>query len=323
MFKVVATRYFFDDDVKFLTENFDSDISFIYPSKTCCIDTFLSAQSDVNVFIGPPPARSHLIRNLSSLSLVQIPWSGLDSCDLSSCYELSIPVANSHSNSYPVAEFSLSLALSLLKHIPFHHSSLVSKGLSHRPSSPEGFYPSRLLSEMSVGIWGCGAIGNTLGKLLDVFKCRVLTCGGTILNDNQDNHFNRTEYLQFLSSVDLLFITLPLNHSTRQIFNAHSIAALKKGASVVNISRGEIICERSLIEALKLGLIQNFASDFNSSLAKLCMENKNLAHRILLSPHRAGFVSGQLPHLRDAIYNINQLATSRQLTSVINLISAS
>ncbi|MDB4638787.1 hypothetical protein OAE87_01555, partial [bacterium] len=140
MVKVVCTRYFFDQDIQFITDRLHPSVSFYYPSRTSDIESFLSSHSDVNIYFGPPPNESHLSRNLSSLLLVQIPWSGLDSCKLFDCHRLSIPVANSHSNSSCVAEFSLALALSLIKYIPFHHHSFVSHGLTHRPLSPEGFY---------------------------------------------------------------------------------------------------------------------------------------------------------------------------------------
>ncbi|WP_115016688.1 NAD(P)-dependent oxidoreductase [Synechococcus sp. UW140] len=309
--KVVATKFFQELDQKYFSDSLcHLPVQFHFPSNEIPINDFLLMHSGVDVFLGPPPDEQHLIRNIRSLKLVQVPWSGLDACNLSGVSSLNIPFANSHSNAKCVAEFAFSLWTSLAKYIPFHHYDLVFNGKNHRPGDKDGHFPSLSLSDSIFGIWGGGAIGRELITFLSPFAKRISICGGGRFSGTIDvDYYDKHEYIKFLKAVNVLFVCLPLSSLTRNILNKQSIQYLPRGSLVVNIARSALFDEDDLAHSLLSDHIKGFASDFNPALSSLILSNPSLRHKIIISPHRAGFVEHKLPHLDDAILNISRLAT--------------
>jgi phosphoglycerate dehydrogenase-like enzyme len=95
----------------------------------------------------------------------------------------------------------------------------------------------------------------------------------------------------------------------------------------VNMSRADIVIEDDIYAALIDGKIAGFASDVwwnapkrNDSESCISTHNKfEDLENVVLSPHRAGFVEGALPHLDDAIINIANLAQGKRLINIVDL----
>lgn len=107
-----------------------------------------------------------------------------------------------------------------------------------------------------VGIAGMGNIGKSVANLL-------LRMGLTVYGwDKFDNQIGIRQYTgisnlyEFLKDVDILIISLPLNEETKLIFNYDALKNLKRGSSIINISRGGVLDEDALILLLK----QNYLS---------------------------------------------------------------
>jgi D-3-phosphoglycerate dehydrogenase len=141
-----------------------------------------------------------------------------------------------------VAELTVGLMLAILRKIPSMDWG-VRSGQWNRPMGS-------LLSEKTVGIIGCGRIGTSLAKLLSGFRCKLL---GYDANLKEHNLIQLTDLNSLLSESDIITVHVPYSQETHHLINANNITMIKKGAIVLNTSRGGILDENALCQALNDG----------------------------------------------------------------------
>ncbi len=180
---------------------------------------------------------------------------GVDSVDLEAAREKGIVVTNTPgANSVSVAELALGLMLTLARQISEAHQA-VQQGKFPRLSgvSMEG---------KTVGILGLGAIGKQLARRLAGFDCRILA-----YDPYADTEFSARNnvVLETLDAVvtqaDFLSLHLPVLPETRCLVNTAFLAKMKKGSYLINTSRGELIDEQALLDALKSGHLRGAGLD--------------------------------------------------------------
>lgn len=310
--RVVATKFFQDADIEYFCHELP-EVNFWFP---LCPEDLKSLKdvvdNNVDVFLGPPPSPDIIKSAIGSLKLIQIPWSGVDGMDFSFCSKHSITCANSHSSSISVAELAVTLCLDVLKATPFHHMKFL-KGYWHRPGSSEGFYPPNLLSGKRVGILGFGAIGREIHRLLASFNLDFATLSNSGVKNNLIRTFDRkTQFFEFLARSEILFVTAPLTVETKNILNHLSLSHMQNTSIIINVSRAELIDISALHKFLTKKKIAGVALDVHWK--NLSAKNQILADEIccmqnvVMSPHRGGFVKGELLHLKGAIDNIRHIA---------------
>jgi D-3-phosphoglycerate dehydrogenase len=180
---------------------------------------------------------------------------GVDSVDLEAAREKSIVVTNTPgANSVSVAELALGLMLTLARQISEAHQA-VQQGKFPRLSgvSMEG---------KTVGILGLGAIGKQLVRRLAGFDCRILA-----YDPYADTEFSARNNLVLetldavVTQADFLSLHLPVLPETRCLVNTAFLAKMKKGSYLINTSRGELIDEQALLNALKSGHLRGAGLD--------------------------------------------------------------
>lgn len=93
---------------------------------------------------------------------------------------------------------------------------------------------------------------------------------------------------ELLAESDIISLHCPLTTDTRHLLNAKSLSQCKKGVFVINTSRGPVIDERALIEALETGQVKRAGLDVferEPKIEKELLESEN----VILSPHYAAF----------------------------------
>lgn len=123
--------------------------------------------------------------------------------------------------------------------------------------------PSRLgplrMRSLTVGIAGCGRIGRLVARKLSGFGCRVLAYSRTPDRSVPDVQWVDLETL--LAHSDAVIGLLPLSDQTRHVFDRRAFARMKRGSLLINISRGPLVHNADLIEALDSGRIDAAALD--------------------------------------------------------------
>jgi D-3-phosphoglycerate dehydrogenase len=180
---------------------------------------------------------------------------GYDNVDLTTCRQKGIVVTNTpDANSTSVAELALALILSLARQIP-DAVNLVRQGKWPRPSGVS-------LEGKTVGILGLGAIGKKLANRLSGFDCHILAYDPYIKPEKIGSLKVELTGMEVVrSQSDFLSLHLPLLPETRQLVNRDFLAGMKKGSFLINTSRGEIIDETALLEALQSGRLRGAGLD--------------------------------------------------------------
>ncbi|KAF7394671.1 hypothetical protein HZH66_007845 [Vespula vulgaris] len=113
------------------------------------------------------------------------------------------------------------------------------------------------LSKSTVGIVGLGRIGCKVAECLKPFGVsRILYASRTIKPDASKFNGEKVELDKLLEESDFVIVTIALTPDTRELFNTEAFEKMKRSAIFINASRGEVVNQKSLIEALKKGTIK-------------------------------------------------------------------
>jgi D-3-phosphoglycerate dehydrogenase len=180
---------------------------------------------------------------------------GIDNVDLAAARAKGIAVTNTPgANSVSVAELALGLMLALARQIPEAVEAV------HQGKWPR--YAGLSLEGKTVGILGLGAIGKQLARRLAGFDCRLLAYDPFADADFARQHAIELAPLdKVVAEADFISLHLPLLPETRGLVNAEFLGKMKKGAFLVNTSRGEVVDENALLEALQSGHLKGAGLD--------------------------------------------------------------
>ncbi len=178
---------------------------------------------------------------------------GTDNFDLTAMKNMGIQVGRI-ANHNAVAEFALTLILSLIKNIPLYDNA-TRKGQWAR-------FESRELSYKTVGLIGFGRIGKRLAELLKGFETKVLVYDPYI-NPKDVEPYNviAVSLDELLGNSDIVSLHLPATEATKHIINEETIAKMKDGAYLINTARGALVNEAALRDALERGKLKGAALD--------------------------------------------------------------
>ena len=328
---VVLTRKFFEADLKFIKNGVKNGVNIIIPSDYT-EESLIEYAQDADVFLGPVMSE-RLCKAAKHLKFIQIPWTGVDNLNFDLIRKIGVKVCNSHSNAYAVAEHAIALMTDVSKKIAYH-DRIMRHGDWNRPKpdNSNSISPfSKKISQSNIGIIGYGHIGHIIRQYLTGFECTFYVADISVCERNIDNkvhYYPMDSLLEFLGKVDYVFLCVPLTTTTRNFFGERQFAAMKKDAILINTSRGEIVNENALYAALKEKTIMGAAMDtwYNNPKNPFdtdCKPSLNNAFETLdnlvLSPHRAAMIAGELPHLQDAIMNINRTADGLEPLNIVSV----
>jgi D-3-phosphoglycerate dehydrogenase len=180
------------------------------------------------------------------------PGVGVEMVDVAAATDLGIAVANSPGNSVTVAESTLLLMLALAKRLPMWMDAARSS------TEPTRDRHGIELRGKTLGIVGFGRIGRITAELARAFGMQVLA---------HDPYVEQAEGVELVSLEDVLrradFVSLHplLTAETFHLINAERLALMKPTAFLVNTSRGRVIDEAALVEALRAGRLAGAGLD--------------------------------------------------------------
>lgn len=225
--------------------------------------------------------------------------SGLDHIDLEECKQRHITVISSPgSNAFSVAEHALTMLLLLLKNIIGHSRNLSEGGWRSKDSQ------GNELRGKTIGLLGCGAVGQILSKLLLPFEVKILGYDKYLSPDKfKELNIQQVTLSELLKNSELVSIQIPLTKETVNLVTVKELSLMKKTACLVNVSRGEIVNEDDLITSISQGKIKSAALDVVKGEPT---PNRRLSalENIFITPHIAGFtVEADEAIATDAVHN--------------------
>jgi glycerate dehydrogenase len=183
-----------------------------------------------------------------------------------------------------VGQFAIALLLEICHHIG-HHAGAVQAGRWEK-SADWCFwdYPLIELAEKTMGIIGFGRIGQTTGRIAKALNMKVIAYD-EYPNDAGKAVADYTGLDELYAKSDVIALHCPLFPATQGIINKNSIAKMKDGVIIINNSRGALIVEQDLADALNSGKVQAAGLDVVST-EPIQGDNPLLkAKNCLITPH--------------------------------------
>jgi len=226
----------------------------------------LVATDVIAILAGLEPLTDRVLSNAKSLRVIARCGTGLDSVDLQAANRLGIDVFNTpDAPTQAVAELTIAHMLNSLRHISTTDSNMRSGKWTPTMGS--------LLATKTVGLIGVGRIGSAVAKLAQAFGARVIGFDPVV---NSHNSVELLSLDEVLNQADIVSLHVPINDQTHHILNANTISRMKPGSIVVNVSRGGLIDESALHDALK--------SQHLSAAALDCFEDEPYSGPLLQIP---------------------------------------
>jgi D-2-hydroxyacid dehydrogenase (NADP+) len=215
----------------------------------------------------------------------------------------------------PVANSALGGILALARRFP----DLVDAQRRHawEPLLEEKAPPD--LAGQTAMIVGLGPIGVELARLLHALGLRVVGVRrAAITHPACDETIDYGAIAAHLPSVDWLVLACPLTETTRGLFDANALAALPRGAHVVNVARGEVIVEQDLIAALRSGHLGGAWLDvFEHEPLNPASPLWDLP-RVMVSPHSASHSTGNYGRVAEIFLdNLERFLEGRALRNEV------
>jgi phosphoglycerate dehydrogenase-like enzyme len=241
------------------------------------------------------------IRAAPNLKMIQAPGAGVNSVDLDAARERGdIIVCNTHVNAIEVAEYAIMLLLAAAKQIIVSDRTLRHGDWLHAFGGPQ---LNVELHEKTCLLVGLGNIGFEIAKRLKGFNMRILaaTRSGTVRDASfVDSVTSIDNADSFIQEADFIILSLPLTKDSLGLVDEKFISMMKPTSILVNISRGRIIDESALYDALKQKHILGAALDVWWDYPKVFADTSerggpsdnypfNELDNIVISPHRAAY----------------------------------
>jgi D-lactate dehydrogenase len=259
----------------------------------------------------------------SGVGLVALRCAGFNNVDLTVAKELGLIVTRVPSYSpHAVAEHAIALILALNRKI--HRAFNRVRELNFSLNGLVGFD----LYGKTAGIVGTGKTGRIVGEILRGFQMRVLASDPY---PNQGwaakNGITYVEMSTLMKESDLISLHAPLTPQTDRIINAETLAQMKSGVILVNVSRGRLVHTKALIKALKSGQVGGVALDvyeeeegvFFEDLSLEILHDDELARlltfpNVLVTAHQAFFTHEALSEIaRVTVENVRRFAGKEAL----------
>lgn len=253
-----------------------------------------------------------LLDKAKSLKLIQT-GAGYDNVPIEACTQKGIYVANAAGiNAQAVAEHVFAFILSWYKNIVYFDSMM--KAGKYRVN-----YAGSELSQKVIGIVGIGNIGKEIVRMADAFKMDVL--GYHYRPVETGSEIELVDLQSLLKSSDIITLHVRLTNDTKHMIGQNELELMKKDAFLINTSRGAVLDEAALIEALNNKKIGGAGLDCyeeeplpdNSPLRKF--------RNVILTPHTAGEPDGLYFHSKRFKFfaeNIRRVSLGRLPKNLLN-----
>lgn len=265
----------------------------------------IEAAEDLELFINPGAGVQHLIELFQQATR-----------------ERRIILVNGHSNTYFAAQHAVALLLALMNKVIPHHNWMAA-GVWRRGDDNAISIPLR---DQTIGLLGYGAVNQKVHQFLQPYKVRF-----AILKRNWQRdrglipdfvkRFDPDDLEGFFKYIDIAIIAVPLTSATRGLISTPMLNALGRNGILVNLARGEVVCEKDLFKALKNRSINGAALDVWYEY-RPAPDSQGRAYpyhypfhtldNVVLSPHRAASPFNDLKRWDEVIENIKRFAQGRR-----------
>ncbi len=271
------------------------------------------------VFTNKTPMPREVFDTCTNIRYVGVLATGYNVVDVDAAKEKNIPVCNIPTyGTAAVGQFAIALLLEICHHVG-HHDKAVHEGRwENNPDWCFWDYPLIELDGKVMGIIGYGRIGQATGRIAQALGMKVLAYDAYRNPALESETCQYADLDEVLAKSDVIALHCPLFSETEGMINRESIAKKKDGVIILNNSRGPLIVEKDLAEALNSGKVAAAGLDVVST-EPIKGENPLLkAKNCILTPHISWAPKESRQRLMDIAVDNLEAFLRKEAQNVVN-----
>ena len=240
------------------------------------------------LFTNKTPVSEEAINQLGSLKFIGVLATGYNIVHTEAAKAKGIIVANVPGyGTASVVQMTFALLLELCLHVQRHSDAVMDGKWSRSADFCFWDYPLIELAGKTIGIIGFGHIGQQVGDVATAFGMNIIGNSRTRTDQSQRKNFKWADVPELLKQSDVVSIHCPLFPETKGLINKGSLQLMKKSAFLLNTSRGPIIVDEDLADALNNDLIAGAGIDVLSAEPPPKGNPLFTAKNCIITPHIA------------------------------------
>jgi len=203
-----------------------------------------------------------VLNELTKLKYIGVLATGYNVVDIETAGKKNVVVTNIPGYSTAsVAQMTFALILELTQHAQRHSDAVMSGKWSHSPYYCFWDYPLIELAGKTIGIIGYGSIGRKVGEIATAFGMNIIGSKRVRNDMSHIENFSWAEIPELMEKSDFVSIHCPLTTETMGIINKDSLRLMKRTAFLINASRGPIMVDEDVADALNNDVIAGAGLD--------------------------------------------------------------
>ena len=240
------------------------------------------------IFTNKTPLRETVLSQLPDLKYIGVLATGYNVVDVDYAKTRGIAVANVPGyGTASVVQMTFALLLELCQHVQSHSDSVRQGDWAASPDFCYWNYPLIELEGKTIGIIGFGSIGQKVADIATAFGMSIIGFSRTRSDQSHRKNFKWAELNELLKESDVVSVHCPLFPETQGIINKDSLRLMKRTAFFLNTSRGPLMVDQDLADALNEGIIAGAGIDVLSVEPPSADNPLFKAKNCLITPHIA------------------------------------
>lgn len=240
------------------------------------------------VYTNKTPITAETIAKCPKMKFIGVLATGYNVVDTAAAKEAGITVTNIPAyGTDAVAQYAIALLLELCHHVGEHSRRVKAGEWTNNQDWCFWTHPLVELAGKTFGVIGFGRIGQRTAKIAEALGMKVLAYSRHPKKELETENCRMVSLDELLAQSDVISLHCPLFPSTQGMINKETIGKMKDGVKIINTSRGPLIVEEDLREALERGKVSGAAVDVVS--AEPIREDNPLlgAKNMIITPHIA------------------------------------
>jgi glycerate dehydrogenase len=256
------------------------------------------------VFTNKEPLGRDIMAQLPGLKFIGVLATGYNCVDVAAAKELGIVVSNVPGyGTTSVVQLTFALLLELTLHVQDHSHAVKNGDWSRSPDFCFWNYPLIELAGKTMGIIGFGDIGKKVADVATAFGMKIIANSRTRTDQTHRTNFRWAPVEELLEQSDVVSLHCPLTPETTGLINRESLKRMKPSAFLLNTSRGPLVIDQDLADALNHDVIAGAGIDVLSKEPPLQGNPLFTAKNCIITPHIAWATKEARVRLMDIVAN--------------------
>lgn len=286
----------------------------VYPRTDTTQEAIRRIGTSEIVLINKTPITREILDACPSVRYIGVLATGYNVVDCQAAREKGIPVTNVPSyGTDAVAQFTMALLLEICHRIGLHDAAVHQGQWERSPVFSFWLTPQSELAGKTMGIIGLGRIGAAVARLAQAFGMRVIAHSRT-----EKEGFDCVDLDTLLARSDVVTLHCPLFPETQRLIRRETLEKMKDGAILLNTSRGGLLDEADVTQALQSGKLRAAAVDVVSQEPILPTNPLLHAPNCIVTPHMAWAPTESRQRLMDCVAENLRCFLAGEPQNVIN-----